>query len=933
MFFLDTEFIIQHSQFIILKKMNKLLLLFLFIGLFTSNTFSQEKIKLFGKIKDVKNGELIVGATVMLDSVTMSMTDADGRYELMIPSNSMVKIIISSFGYREEVFKITTKAADILKDFTLELVEVEIEEVKVTADVAKSRETPIAFSKIDAAKIAEELGTRDLPMVLNSTPGVYATEQGGGSGDARISIRGFNQQNVAVLVDGVPVNDMENGQVYWSNWDGLGDVTRYMQVQRGLGASKLAIVSVGGTMNIITKGIDSKMGASIKQEVNSYGLYKTSFAYNSGKLKGRWGVTLTGTRKWGDSYADATFTDAWSYFLKVQKRFNKHTLTFGVNGAPQTHGQRTTRLPIAVIDEGLSKKTGINYLESLDSISKISGAQFTTVSQGARGILYNPNYGMLNGKVFNEKVNYFHKPQFNLTHSWNPNQKLNLTTVVYASIGKGGGTGFKSTPARDTTTGLSDIQPIYDFNSKNISSIYSKTEYSSTNYLRAANNDHQWVGLLSTLNYNFSKSLSTMFGIDGRYYKGSHYQTVYDLVGGDYAVDNSDKNQPKGAGNTAFSMKRKGDKVSYNNDAFVKWAGAFGQIEYKKNKWSTFLTASVSQTSYQRIDYFKKKDLVLADTTMIQAVGYGDTVPHNGVKYSNSSPEARFSTTKEKWFLGGTVKAGANFNITKNHNVFMNAGILNIAPKMNNVFDNNNLELLQVKNQEVYSIEAGYGFKHRKFASNVNVYYTLWKNKPPQTPPTVVTPDGTFTYNINGLDALHKGFEVDFNYNILPKLNAEGVVSLGDWKTISGSKVYIIDNDNNVVDSVDFSAKNVHVGDAAQTQVSGSLKYQIIKGGYLKVRYTFFGNNYSNFDPLTLEGDNKDRESWKMPNYSIIDFNFGYEKNLGKFKFTLSGGVMNVLNSIYITDAQNGIGFNAESATVHVGMGRRLNLGLKIGFN
>ncbi|MES2396484.1 MAG: TonB-dependent receptor plug domain-containing protein, partial [Bacteroidota bacterium] len=124
--------------------------------------------------------------------------------------------------------------------------------------MAKIRETPVAFSNIGAKQIQEELASRDLPMLLNSTPGAYATEQGGGSGDARVTIRGFDQRNVAVLVDGVPVNDMENGQVYWSNWDGLGDVTRNVQVQRGLGASKLALASIGGTMNIITKGIDSK---------------------------------------------------------------------------------------------------------------------------------------------------------------------------------------------------------------------------------------------------------------------------------------------------------------------------------------------------------------------------------------------------------------------------------------------------------------------------------------------------------------------------------------------------------------------------------------------------------------------------------------------------------------------------------------------------
>ena len=338
----------------------------------------------------------------------------------------------------------------------------------------------------------------------------------------------------------------------------------------------------------------------------------------------------------------------------------------------------------------------------------------------------------------------------------------------------------------------------------------------------------------------------------------------------------------------------------------------------------------MNETGYQRVDYFKKKDIVLADTTFEQAVGYGDTLDYNGNRYTINSSEARYATTAQKWFTGATVKGGANYNIDKHHNVFFNTGFLSIAPKMNTVFDNNNREFLDIKNQKVYSVELGYGFKSKKFSSNVNGYYTLWRNKPPSYTPT--TPDGD-SYNINGLDALHKGIELDFIYKILPNLDLEGLASIGDWKTISGSTANIVDQDGNILAVVDFSAKDVHVGDAAQIQYGGSLRYEIIDGLYVKLRYTYFGKNYANFDPTNLVAGNKDRESWQMPNYSLLDFNFGYElKFLKKYRATLSGGVMNILNTVYITDAQNGEGFDASTANVFVGMGRRFNVALKVGF-
>ena len=134
----------------------------------------------------------------------------------------------------------------------------DIEQVVLTgvADIAKDRKTPVAVSTIKEAQIVEKLGNQEFPEVLNTTPSVYATKSGGGFGDSKINIRGFAQENVAVMINGVPVNDMENGAVYWSNWAGLSDVTSAMQVQRGLGSSKLAIASVGGTINVVTRAAD-----------------------------------------------------------------------------------------------------------------------------------------------------------------------------------------------------------------------------------------------------------------------------------------------------------------------------------------------------------------------------------------------------------------------------------------------------------------------------------------------------------------------------------------------------------------------------------------------------------------------------------------------------------------------------------------------------
>ena len=269
----------------------------LFLSLLFPVILFAQKHQVRGIVTDANSGETLIGATISYGEGKGVISDMDGRYFIKLDKGTY-HLKVSYVGYVQQVADITMQESDITQNFQLKTPT--LTEVEVVADVAKTRETPVAFSTVQPIKLQEELAARDIPMILNKTPGVYATQQGGGDGDARINIRGFSQRNLAVMIDGIPVNDMENGWVYWSNWFGLDAVTRSIQVQRGLGASKLALPSVGGTMNIITKGIDANFGGTIKQEVGSDGFLRTSLGLTSGQLNHGWGVTVAGSYKQGN---------------------------------------------------------------------------------------------------------------------------------------------------------------------------------------------------------------------------------------------------------------------------------------------------------------------------------------------------------------------------------------------------------------------------------------------------------------------------------------------------------------------------------------------------------------------------------------------------------------------------------------------------------
>ena len=914
---------------------------------FFLETNSQNTLR--GIVLDEKTTESLIGANIVLIDKSMeterigAATDLNGKFNFKDLQSSQYELRVSYIGYESQSISIS-----FLESIELEVSiklnpDIVLNVVNLIGDQAEFRKTPVSLSNVKLEKIEKELAGQEIPILLNSTPGVYATQQGGGDGDVRINIRGFNQRNVAVMIDGVPMNDMENGWVYWSNWFGLDALTRSIQVQRGLGASKLALPSVGGTINIITKGVDSKEGGMIKQEVGSGSAFRTTFAYTTKNYKlGKF--NFAGSFKKSNGIIDQTSSKGLFYYLKWQKQLNDHLFSFSAFGAPQEHDQRKYQTGVAVYDKDFASNLGID----------------TASLEGNYGLQYNPNWGEYNNyeviyengnpsdtiwgenRVINRYKNYYHKPNLNFQHLWRINEKSTLTNVIYYSIGQGGGTGFQGGSLTYTDDNQIDFQTIYDANSGNsrhpffgdlsIDPNYSMSDHKSTSILYASINNHYWAGLLSTFNYTINNHFDLATGIDLRSYRGEHYREVYDLLGGDYyaGILGSDGKNCVGESNENLIL-REGDQIYYHNDGLVKWIGGFGQLEYDYNAISAFLNITASQSLYKRIDYFKKQDLVLEDTIMTQVLGVNDTIIYNNTEYTLESEEARFTQTNWEKFPGFTIKTGANWNIDEYNNIFLNTGLLSKAPRFNNVFTYDNEKYLNIENEIIKAIEFGYGYKSSNFSLNLNGYHTVWENKPQSGSATL---DGgeQVTYNINGINALHQGVELDFAWKISNALKYEFLSSIGNWKWNSGDTVnfYL---DQQLVQSDYFDAAGVYVGDAPQAQIGSSISfnYRINKkiDGYIKLKGMYFDRFFSDYDPFTL---NEEKEVWQIPGYALFSLHMGTSMYLTSSSLHFKFNILNLFNETYISDAQNNSSYvedspmnsDASSASVFFGLGRKM---------
>jgi len=145
----------------------------------------------------------LVGANIVIEGSDIgTVSSVDGAFSVEVPAGEH-NVVASFIGYSSTTKVVVVDSIDVVVDFSLGIDAIAMTALEVLASRADET-TPVAYTTVDKAEMEIRLGSQDIPMILNTTPSVYATNQGGGAGDARINVRGFNQRNVAVMINGVP---------------------------------------------------------------------------------------------------------------------------------------------------------------------------------------------------------------------------------------------------------------------------------------------------------------------------------------------------------------------------------------------------------------------------------------------------------------------------------------------------------------------------------------------------------------------------------------------------------------------------------------------------------------------------------------------------------------------------------------------------------
>ena len=521
-----------------------------------------------------------------------------------------------------------------------------------------------------------------------------------------------------------------------------------------------------------------------------------------------------------------------------------------------------------------------------------------------------------------------------------------MSTVAYVSIGRGNGyngqgnsefgysyTDWRGASYGKLTTKFRNADGTFAYDK--IQEINEQSENGSMLAMSKSKNYHNWYGLLSTFTTKLGENIDFYGGVDFRYYKGTHTNELSDLYGGEYYVDYDSRKNVKAVNNAAaadpnwkYEKLTVGDVVYRDYDGYVMQEGVFAQAEYNKDKLSSFLAGSVSNTGYWRYDrlYYDKQ-------------------------------HAESETVN---FIGWTAKGGANFNISDHHNVFANIGYISRAPFFSyGAFLSaavSNATNPNAVNEKVFSAELGYGYRSSWLNVNLNAYYTRWMDKTMTKGGDILdensNPVDRYSINMQGVDARHMGVELDFVAEPTRWLTINGMLSVGDWQWDSNATGYyyngqgqpLADLKGTIASDIyapdhaksEVQLKGVKVGDSAQLTGALGATVKFLDGFRAGLDYNFYANNYADFalngSSLVVGGVKTFKDPWKIPSGGQFDFNASYRFKIGSCKATLYGNINNVFNQEYIVNATDADGTWQNAYGVFYAFGRTYSLRLKINF-
>lgn len=377
----------------------------------------------------------------------------------------------------------------------------ELPSITVTTTRAIRGESPIPFSTFTSSEIKKIYSSQDLPKLLSELPSIITFSQSGNDiGYSNLTMRGFNQRRISVMINGIPQNDPEDHNVYWIDFPDFAPNIQEIQVQRGAGFNNYGSPSIGGAINLVTgyttlepsvmlfSGIGWQEfgyedGSKLHPNVSKFSLEFSSGLINNFAFYGR----LSKLNSLG--YRDHSFAFLNSYFLSAT-RFDENLSTqINIFGGPINDGLVYNGLPKELIKNKRERRYNWNYWE-YDSTGR------------------NLSYSAPRRK---QEIEEFNQPHYEILNDWKINDHLRILSALFYYTGDG----FFDYDGSWADTTILRITNEYGFN----------PEKNPTNSIIKAFVGNKQGGWLPRIIFEHGKNTLTA-GMEIRFHRSEHWGKI-----------------------------------------------------------------------------------------------------------------------------------------------------------------------------------------------------------------------------------------------------------------------------------------------------------------------------------------------------------------------------------------------------------------------
>lgn len=774
---------------------------------------------------------------------------------------------------------------------------------EATSDAEESLKQDNSAFIFTESQLGEDDDITQNVIMVNSSSNVYTSNAGYLFSPARYKYRAYNSHYNDIYFNGVQVNSAENGQFNYSTIGGINDATRGIDAGGAFESNAFSIANIGGSSNYNFRAASFANGQKITLSgANRNYTARAMYTYGSGLNAKGWAVFGTVGYRWANmqtAAVEGTFYNSLSYFLAAQKVFNeRHSINLSTWGNPTERAQQ--------------------------------GASTDEAYWLANDRLYNPYWGYQDGKKRSSRVVNNYEPTALFTWDFNISDRMKLTTsligkyAMYSSTKLNySGTNphpdyWKNFPSYnydvwgDGGGDLNAWQEAYDYwtSSKrnrqiDFDQLYfanrqlNASGHDAIYYIERRHNDHLNLGLGSTFDWNVNKDSKFLVGLQLNSNKGMHYQTMDDLLGGEYFHNRNtyaEGSYANGADQLYYDLNNKdgivrvGDRFRYDYNLFVETAKLWATWVKDKGISHNFLSARIGGTEMWRDG--RMNNGIFANYTDAK----GKTV---NLSYGKSG---------KAYFLDGGFKMGTNLNVGNGSVISLGVGyetrtpfanVAFVSPEMNNNF------VRDLVNEKIFTSELGYALNSKWIQMNLTGYFTH-------------TFDGTewqqfyndnensFTYNsFTGVEKYYYGAELGMRFKVTSNFNINLLGSIAEAKYAKNTDVvYMLSNEGTEKPDICLN-KGMRESGTPLAAVSLGLRYNV-RGWYFNLNGNYYDRIYLSYSPnmryMGLMNQNADGTYSPMPQAKsdggfMLDGSIGHTFRIAHHPLNVNLMVTNITNN------------------------------------